>query len=487
MLTEAVAISIAGGAVGAVLASWSVDLLASLKPADLPRLASVRVDGWVLGFTLGISVVTGIVFGLLPSLSASRQDVNLALKESGRTVSGSGSMARLRGVLVVSEIALAIVLLAGAGLLIKGLWRLQSVDPGFKPENLLTLRIELPESRYREIPKQVQFRKAVLERLNSEPGIEAAAMISELPLTTDYLTHNFIIEGRPPIDPGAEPELPVRSVAGDYFGAMGIPLRHGRSFGPEDNSGSPVVGLVNETFARQYFPNEDPVGKRIAWARGTPRQWMTIIGVVGDIKQRRLNTPEEPAFYTSYYQQNQPWKRWMCVVARFDGDMQTALARVKSQIWGVDSQIPLTRVRSMREVMAGSIAETRFNTTMMGIFAGVALLLSAVGVYGVISYSVAQRTNEIGIRIALGATTRDVLAAVMRQGLLLTGLGIAAGLTISIVFAGVMERLLFGVGTRDPLTFAAISVVLALVALTACFIPARRATRVDPMVALRYE
>jgi putative ABC transport system permease protein len=390
-------------------------------------------------------------------------------------------------VLVVSEIALAVVLLAGAGLLIKGLWKLQSVDPGFNPQNLLTLRIELPESRYREIPKQVQFRKAVLDRLNAEPGIQAAAMISEVPLTTDYLTHNFIIEGRPPIDPGAEPELPVRSVAGDYFGAMGIPLKQGRNFGTEDQLGSPVVGLVNETFVRQYFPGEDPVGKRIAWARGTPREWMTIIGVVGDIKQRRLNVPEEPAFYTSYYQQNQRWKRWMCVVARIEGDMQAVLARVKNQIWAVDGQIPLTRVRSMQEVMAVSIAETRFNTTMMGVFAGVALLLAAVGVYGVISYSVAQRTNEIGIRIALGATTGDVLRAVMGQGLVLTGTGIAAGLISAMALTGLMERLLFGVGARDPLTFAAISVLLALVAMAACFIPARRATRVDPMIALRSE
>ncbi|MEK6288978.1 MAG: ABC transporter permease [Acidobacteriota bacterium] len=486
MLTESTLLSVLGGAGGLVLAKWGIDLLIALKPPDLPRLASIGIDGWVLAFTLGVSVLTGVVFGLAPALSASKLDVNEALKEGGRAATGGVARHRVRSLLVVSEIALALVLLIGAGLLIKSLWRLQTMDPGLNPENLLTMRVELPEARYKEIPKQTQFRERALDAINSLPGVQAA-MISELPMSGDRLMHNFVIDGRPPVGPGEEPELETRTVAGDYFRTMGIPLLQGRDFAPQDRADAPAVGLVNESFLREYFPNESPIGARIAWARGTTRRWMTIIGVVGDVKHYGLGLPELPAFYNTYLQQDQPWKRWMYLAVRADGNTGALAGQVKDRIWSVDKQIPLTKLRAMTDVMATSLAAQRFNMTLMGIFAAVALVLAAVGTYGVISYSVTQRTHEIGIRMALGAESRDVLRIVLRQGLQLALLGVAIGIGAAFALTRVLSSLLYGVSATDPVIFVSISLILTGVALGATFIPARRATKVDPMIALRYE
>ena len=485
MLTESTLLSLVGGAAGLLLAKWGVDLLIALKPADLPRLSSISIDGWVLAFAVGVSFLTGIVFGLVPAVSASRLDVNEALKEGGRASTGGVVRHRIRSFLVVSEIALALVLLIGAGLLIKSIWKLRTVDPGFNPENLLTMRVELPEARYKDIPKQIQFRDRALEAVNAIPGAQAA-IISELPMT-ENLMHNFVIDGRPPLAPGEEPELETRTVAGDYFRTMGIPVLQGRDFNAADRVDSLPVGLVNESFVREYFPNEDPIGARIAWARGNPRRWMTIIGVVGDVKHYGLSLPELPAFYNSYEQQDQPWKRWMYLAVRADTNPGMLAGQVKSQIWSIDKQIPVTRLRTMSEVMATSMAAQRFNMTLMGIFAAVALTLAAIGIYGVISYSVTQRTHEIGIRMALGAETGDVLGIVLRQGLQLAGVGVAIGLGAAFVVTRVLSGLLFGVSTTDPVVFIGIAAILTAVALGATFIPARRATKVDPMIALRYE
>jgi putative ABC transport system permease protein len=411
--------------------------------------------------------------------------VNEALKEGGRSSTGGIVRHRIRSFLVVSEIALALVLLIGAGLLIKSIWKLRTVDPGFNPDNLLTMRVELPEVRYREIPKQIQFRDRVLEAVNAIPGAQAA-LISELPMT-ENLMHNFVIDGRPPVPPGEEPELETRTVAGDYFRTMGIPVLQGRDFNAGDRADSLPVGMVNESFVREYFPNEDPLGARIAWARGNPRRWMTIIGVVGDVKHYGLSLPELPAFYNSYEQQDQPWKRWSYLAVRADANPGVIAGQVKSQIWSVDKQIPVTRLRTMSDVMAASMAAQRFNMSLMGIFAVVALLLAAIGIYGVISYSVTQRTHEIGIRMALGAETGDVMGIVLRQGLQLAGFGVAVGIGAAFLLTRVLSSLLFGVSTTDPVVFIGIAAILTGVALGATFIPARRATKVDPMIALRYE
>jgi len=486
LLTESLIVSFAGGAVGVLLAIWATSLLVALKPDNLPRLQEIGVDGRVLAFTFGVSLLTGLVFGLLPAWSASRVGVNESLKEGGRSATAGGARQRLRSVFVVVELAIALVLLVGAGLLIKTFWKLRSVEPGFGTDHLLTMRVELPEARYKEVDKQTRFRTQTLDAINSLPGVKAA-MVSELPLSGDSLDHDFLIENRPPIAPGDEPSLETRSILGDYFHAMKIPLRQGRDFGATDFADkAPLVGIANDAMVRQYFVNEDPLGKRVRWARDPEVHWITIVGVVGDVKHFGLDLPEQPALYTPYTQIN-PWKRWMTVVARTQSDPGAMTQAVKQQIWKVDSQLPVTEVKTMAEVSAASFAARRFNMLLLAIFAGLALTLAAVGIYGVMSYAVTQRTQEIGIRMALGARAPDVLKLILKNGMTLTLLGVVIGVAGAIGLTRLLETLLFGVTPTDKPTFIAVSAVLVLVSLLACYIPARRATKVDPLVALRYE
>jgi putative ABC transport system permease protein len=391
----------------------------------------------------------------------------------------------LRSALVVIEIALALVLLTGAGLLINSFWRLRNVQPGFDADNLLTMGIALPEARYREIPTQTQYRRSLLEEVNSLPGAQAA-LVSELPMSGDLLTHDFMVEGQQ-LSAGEEPDVQTRSVEGDYFRVMRIPLLSGRDFTPQDNENAPLVGIVNQSLARRFFNEENPVGKRVRWARGDPKNWITVIGVAGDIKHTGLDEPEDPALYTPYPQSGAPWKRWMNLVVRSESDAAAGAGAVKSRVWRVDGQIPIPDARTMVEVMGASVEARRFNMLLLGVFAAVAMLLAAVGIYGVMSYAVTQRTREIGLRIALGARPRDVIGMVVGRGMLLTSIGAAAGLGLSLALTRFMSGMLFGVGAKDPLTLACVSLLLAGVALMACYVPARRATKVDPMIALRYE
>jgi putative ABC transport system permease protein len=386
---------------------------------------------------------------------------------------------------VVIEIALALVLLTGAGLLINSFWRLRSVQPGFDADNLLTMGISLPEARYREIPTQTQYRRSLLEEVNSLPGAQAA-LVSELPMSGDLLTHDFMVEGQQ-LSAGEEPDVQTRSVEGDYFRVMRIPLLSGREFTPQDNENAPLVGIVNQSLARRFFNEENPVGKRVRWARGDPKNWITVIGVAGDIKHTGLDEPEDPALYTPYPQSGAPWKRWMNLVVRSESDAAAGAGAVKSRVWRVDGQIPIPDARTMVEVMGASVEARRFNMLLLGVFAAVAMLLAAVGIYGVMSYAVTQRTREFGLRIALGARPRDVIGMVVGRGMLLTSIGAAAGVALSLALTRLMSGMLFGVGAKDPLTFACVSLLLAGVALMACYVPARRATKVDPMVALRCE
>jgi predicted permease len=486
LLTESVLVSLAGGAVAVLLAIWGTNLLVAMQPENLPRLQEIGVDGRVLGFTFGISLLTGIIFGLLPAWTASRSSAGEALKEGGRSATAGSARQRLRSMFVVAELAVALVLLIGAGLLIKTFWNLRSVEPGFNSDHLLTMHIELPEARYKEVDKQTRFRTQALDAINQLPGVKAA-MISELPLSGDSLDHEFLIDGRPPIALGDEPSLESRSIFGDYFHTMQIPLRSGRDFGTQDfGANAPLVGIANDQLVRQYFPNEDPLGKRVGWARDPEVRWITIVGVVGDVKHFGLDLPELPALY-SPYTQTSPWKRWMSIAARTQSNPEGMAQAVKQQIWKIDSQLPLTKVKTMNEVSAASFAARRFNMLLLAIFAALALVLAAVGIYGVMSYAVTQRTQEIGIRMALGARGGDVLKLIIKNGMTLTLLGVAIGVAGAIALTRLLTTFLFGVTPTDKPTFVAVSAVLILVALVACYLPARRATKVDPLVALRYE
>ena len=486
LLTESILIAVLGGAIGVIFAWWGINLLIALKPANLPRLDEFGVDLRVFGFTLGISLLTGLIFGLLPAWTASRVAVGSGLKEGARGASASRSQQRLRNAFVVGELAVALVLLVGAGLLVKTFWKLRNVDPGFSPDHLLTMRVELPETRYKEVDPQTRFRAQALANINSLPGTQAA-MVSELPLSGDALDHDFLIEGRPPIAPGDEPSLETRSVMGDYFHVMKVPLKSGRDFQKQDfDPNAPLVGIVNDEMVKQHFPNENPLGKRVRWARNPTVEWIEIVGVVGNVKHFGLDLPEQPALYSPYTQINS-WKRWMTFAVRTQADPAGITQAVKEQIWKVDAQLPITRVQTMNEVAAASFDARRFNMFLLTMFAGLALVLAAVGVYGVMSYAVTQRTHEIGIRMALGAQVGNVMRLVMKSGLIIAFVGVAIGLGGAFALTRLMSSLLFAVEPTDKATFAGVSTCLLLIALAACYIPARRATKVDPLKALRYE
>lgn len=486
-LVETALLSLLGGAAGLLLAKWGASFLLSLKPAALVRFTGVQVDGPVLVFVFGISLLTGIVFGIAPAWRASRADFAQSLKEGGRSATAGPSGQLLRKWLVISEIALALVLLVGAGLLMKGFSRLRSVNPGFNPVNVMTMHLQLPVSRYAEIPRQTQFRRELLSRLNSLSGVNAA-MITDIPFGQDDLDHNFVIDGRPPVPVGTEPEAQTLSVMGDYLRVMQIPLRAGRAFADTDREGQPLVAVVNETFAKKYFPHENPLGARIDWARSKPpRNWMTIVGVVEDVKYWGLNQPVDPAIYAPFSQSDEAWRRWMTVAMRTPGPTPGLIDEAKKQVWSVDRQIPVSDIQSMNSLMADSLAQQRFNMLLLELFAALALVLAAVGIYGLMAYSVSQRTHEIGVRVAVGAQPPDVLRLIVGDGLTIAFLGIAIGIVAALLLTRLMASLLFEVTPTDPETFAAVALLLAAVALLACCIPARRATRVDPMIALRYE
>src|SRR5712691_1838514 len=486
-LTESVLLSVLGGAAGLLFAQWCTSMLLALKPEKLARLSGIHMDTRVLLFVLVVSVLTGIVFGMAPVWIAARADVAEALKESGRSTTASTMGHSIRGILVTSELAVALVLLVGAGLLIKGFSRLRSMNPGFNSANVMTMYLQLPTTRYGEIPKQTQFRRELLTRLNSLPGVQAA-MVTDIPLGGNYVDHRFVIDGRPPVAVGGEPEVQTLSVMGNYFQVMQIPLRAGREFTPLDREGQPLAAIVNEEMVREFFPHEDPIGVRIRWAGDTgPPRWMTVIGVVGDVKHSGLNQPTDPAMYTPFSQSDEAWRRFMTLAIRTRDAAPGIVEEVKKQIWSVDGQIPVGDVHAMDELIAVSLAQQRFNMLLLGLFAALALILAAVGIYGAMAYAANQRTHEIGIRTALGAQRRDVLRLVMRDGAKIALFGIASGIAGALALTRLMTSLLFEVKPTDPATFADVAILLALVALAACYVPARRAMHVDPMVALRYE
>jgi predicted permease len=486
-LTESALLSVLGGAAGLLFAKLGTSMLLTLRPEELARLSGIHMDTRVLLFVFVVSVLTGIVFGMAPAWIAARADIAEALKESGRSTTASTMGHSIRKILVTSELAVALVLLVGAGLLIKGFSRLSSINPGFNSANVMTMYLQLPETRYGEIPKQTQFRRELLTRLDTVPGVQVA-MVSDIPLGGNYVGHRLVIDGRPSVAVGGEPLVQTLSVMGDYFHVMQIPLRAGREFTPLDREGQPLVAIVNEEIVREFFPQEDPIGVRICWAGDVgPPRWMTVIGVVADVKHSGLNQPTDPAVYTPFSQNDERWRRFMTLAIRARDASPGLVAEVKKQIWSLDAQIPVDDVRPMDELIAVSVAQQRFNMLLLGLFAALALILAAVGIYGAMAYAVNQRTHEIGIRTALGAQRRDVLRLVMRDGAKIALFGIALGIAGALALTRLMASLLFEVKPTDPAIFAGVAILLALVALAACYIPARRAMRVDPMVALRYE
>jgi predicted permease len=481
-LTESLVLAAAGGAFGLLLAFWMVDVLVSFAPKGTPRLEEIAIDRSVLAFTFGIAMLTGLVFGMAPAVLSSRANLTSAMKEGGRDTSATSRGNRVRSALVVSEVALALMLLVGAGLLIKSFMNLRRVDPGFNPKSVLRVNVTLPRTRYPERSQVAIFFKQLVDRVAVLPGVESVGAVSSLPLGGGGTDTTFAIEGRPQPEADRLPGAWYSKVTPDYFRAMGIRLLRGRVFTEADTADAPRVAVISETMARRYFSDEDPLGKRLLFGGGRDRR--EIVGVVADVKHFGLNLDPRPSMYFS---EAQYAERGMSLVVRTPGEPMALAGAIRSEVWALDRDLAVSNVMPMDELVNTSLAEPRFVLLLLGLFAAVAMALSAIGVYGVVSYSVTQRSHEIGVRVALGAQMSDVLKLVVGQGMVLVGGGVALGLIAAFALTRVMESLLFGVSATDFTTFAATSLVLAAVALAACFVPARRATRVDPMVALRYE
>ncbi|HLG97059.1 MAG TPA: ABC transporter permease [Bryobacteraceae bacterium] len=476
-LTESLLLAFLGAGLGILLAGWSIGAIRQIGPGILPRAGEIRLNTTVLLFTIAVAAITGIVFGLGPAMHAARSDLNEALKATSRTLSGAG---RLRGVAIVAEVALAMVLLTGAGLLMRSFLRLEAVAPGFRPEHLLTMRIGLPSARYPQNRQRTIFYDEVLERVIAIPSVRSAALTNALPVNGPSIGYFFNIEGRPALEPTKAPTAWLKSVSPEYFETLGIPILAGRVFTQADTADSPVAMIINQTMARRYWPNQNPIGQHIIYARESVRA--EIVGVAGDVKITGLgdNTPYNE-FYVPYRQR--PFLT-MFLVTRGETDIASAARRV---ILSVDPEQPVASVRTMDEVIAGSLSQPRLRTALIASFAGLAVVLTMIGIAGVVAWSVSQRTSEIAIRMALGARPRNVLAMIVGQAFVTIGLGEAIGVVGALALTRVLSNFLFGVAPEDPATFATVLFLLSAVALAACLLAARRALAIDPVSAIRAE
>jgi putative ABC transport system permease protein len=485
LLTESVILGLAGGALGLLLATWGTEVLVAAAPTALPRVHEIAVDWRVLAFTLGVSVLTGILFGLAPALHVVRDDLYATLKEGGRTSTGSGATHRVRSALVVGEVALSLVLLSGAGLLGTTLLRLQQVAPGFELANMLTAQVALPDGKYQQNAQVVAFYDRLLERVQALPGVEAAGAVSSLPLAGQNIGSAFNLEGEVVPEGGAAflHSVDVDVVTPNYFRAAGMELKTGRGLTAQDDTASPYVIVINEAMARRYWPGQSPIGKRVSVGFFTD-SLREVVGVVGDVRRSALDTPPGPAMYVPVHQ-NTLGSLFLAVRTR--GNPSSLAPALRREVAALDPDLALSLVRPMEEVLSASITQRRFSTFLLTLFAGVALALSAVGIYGVMTSMVAQRTREIAVRMALGAKPRDVLRMIVGHGAALTLAGVVVGVAGALALARLLTGLLYGVEAGDPLTLVAVSLLLGGVALVASYVPARRATRVDPMEALRAE
>ena len=500
LLTESVLLALIGGTLGMLVAQWGIKLILYISPDALPRSKEIGLDWRVLAFTIGLSFVTGLLFGLVPALQAGVVDVHETLKETGRGTSGKHW---LRSSLVVVEVATTLVLLVGAGLMIRSFYRLQKVNPGFSYDHLTSFTVALPQKKYAESEQREQFYNRLLENLRGLPGVEATAAASGLPLGNNGWQTSFVIDGRPRPPRDQTPLMEACLVTPDYFKAMNIPVKSGRVFDSHDDRSwiaskdlskldddekfiAPLNSIViDEEFARRYWPGEEAVGKRIAMGSEKDPRFLTVLGVVGRVKMEGLGTDSKRV--QGYFPFAQIPSGGMTVILKAAGDPNQLIAAVRQQVKAIDPDQPIYSVRTMDDIRSESVAPERLNLTLLSIFAGLALVLAVVGIYGVMSYTVTQRTHEIGIRMAIGAQPRDVFRMVIGQGMMLAFVGVVCGLIGAFGLTRLMASMLFGVEPTDPLTFAAIAVLLTGVALVACYVPGRRATKVDPVVSLRYE
>jgi len=493
LLTESLFLAIAGGTLGLLLGAWGVSLLVKLDPEGLPRVENISLDGRALGFTLLVTLLTGIVFGLVPALATSKANLNDALKEGSLRSSGGASGWRLRATLVVGQVALSLMLLVGSGLLVKSFWQLMQVDPGFDAQGVLTLRLRLPDAKYREAAQTTAFLKEVSRRVEALPGVQGVSVTTGFPFGRAG-ENGYWVEGDPePRRPGDWAVANTQSVDENYHKSLGITLLNGRYFAARDTVDSPQVAIVDDEFVGRHFPNSSPgdvLGKRLRFG-GEGEPWREIVGVVRHVRQNNLDEESHPGIYRPWTQINPKsvadFTRAMDLVVKTSGKPLNLVAPIRREVQAVDKNQPLGNVRTLEDLMARSIAPRRFSLLLLGVFAGIALLLGAVGLYGVLSYVVTQRTREIGIRIALGARTRDVLNLVIKYGMTMALTGVAVGLVAAFALTRLMQSLLFEVSATDPLTFVLIALLLLAVALLACYLPARRAAKVDPLIALRHE
>ena len=487
LLTESTVLALLGGALGLMMALWGVDLLVARLPeaqaAAMPYLQGLALDGRVLLFTISISLLTGMVFGLAPALQSSKLNLQESLKDGGRT-SASASHATLRNLFVVSEIAIALVLLVGAGLMMKSLVRLLETDPGFNTERLLTMRLALSQTKYKEDQSITAFHQQLINQLESAPGVKGVATVSTLPLIGGN-TATFVAEGRETPKPGDELEANTRDVSSNYFEVMSVPLMKGRAFTDYDRAGSAPVVIINQMAASRFFPGEDAIGKRLVYTR-LPLPPFEIVGIVGDEKVNGLDKATTPVIYGPFLQYPD---RYINLLVRTSGDPSVVAGAVRDEIQRLEPDAPVFDVRTMEQLIDNSPSTfiRRYPAFLIGVFASLALLLACIGIYGVISYSVTERTREIGIRMALGASRSDVLRMIVGQGVRLALAGVGLGLLAAFILSRFLSSLLFDVSASDPLIYAGVSLLLIFVSLLACYVPARRATRVDPMIALRYE